>query len=128
MTFPEGEFPIRNRASGRVLDVQYASTDSGTSVIAWEFKGDEDSSNQRWRFEDNHLINVNSGLALTFNCLDPESLATQEERNGSEGQRFEYEDGTIRLADRDDLVVGEWEGDVKIVVRDENDNARRWDF
>ncbi|TQV92204.1 Ricin B-related lectin [Cordyceps javanica] len=128
MTFPDGEFLIRNRASGRCLDVAYMSTEAGGSVIAWEAKSDdEDASNQRWRFEDGQLINCHSGLALCFNQIEGESGATQEERNGSDGQIFEYSDGIIRLASHPEFVVGEWEGDVKIAHDDESDPARRWE-
>ncbi|KAJ4145840.1 hypothetical protein LMH87_004672 [Akanthomyces muscarius] len=128
MSFPEGEFTIRNRASGRVLDVAYMSTEAGGSIIAWEFKGDDDNTNQRWKLDDGHLINIHSGLALSFNDISHEAGATQEDANGGEGQLFEYNDGIISLASNGDFVVGEWDGDVKLVNRDDYDDARRWDF
>ncbi|KAM3516091.1 hypothetical protein MY11210_000373 [Beauveria gryllotalpidicola] len=128
MTFPEGDFVIRNRASNRVLDAAYMSTETGSAIIVYDYKGDEDNSNQLWRFENGQLINRYSGYALTFNDLTPESTPTQEEPNGGEGQRFEYYDGVISLADNRDLVVGAWDSDVKIVYRDDGDDARRWDF
>lgn len=128
MSFPEGEFIIRNRASGRVLDVAYMSTEAGGQIIAYEFKGDEDNTNQRWKLDGDHLINIHSGLALTFNDISDETLSTQEEANGNEGQRFAYHDGIISLIDNPDFIVGEWNGDVKLVHRDDYDDARRWDF
>ncbi|KAM3525709.1 hypothetical protein MY4038_007174 [Beauveria bassiana] len=128
MSFPDGEFILRNRASGRVMDAAYMSTDPGSAVIVYDYKGDDDNSNQLWRFENGHLINKYSGYALTFNDLTPESTATQEDANGGEGQRFEYHDGYICLADYHDLVIGAWDSDVKIVNRDDGDDARRWDF
>ncbi|OAA71642.1 Ricin B-related lectin [Cordyceps fumosorosea ARSEF 2679] len=128
MSFPEGDFVLKNRAHCPVgLDVEASSTEDGARVLGWELRG-EDNDNQRWRYQDGQLINVNSGKALTFTDLTPESLATQEEPTGAEGQRFQWIDGLIVLADNHDLCVGEWDGDVKIVPRDDNDDARRWDF
>ncbi|OAA45318.1 Ricin B-related lectin [Beauveria brongniartii RCEF 3172] len=128
MTFPDGEFILRNRASGRVMDAAYMSADPGSAVIVYDYKGDDDNSNQLWRFENGQLINKYSGLAITFNDLTPESTATQEEPHGGEGQRFDYDEGYICLADNRDMVVGAWDSDVKIVYRDDGDDARRWDF
>ncbi|KAM3440028.1 hypothetical protein NHJ13734_003463 [Beauveria thailandica] len=126
MSFPDGEFIIRNRASQRVLDDANMSTQPGNSIIAYDYR--QDADNQRWFFEDGHLYNVNSNLLLTFNDLTPESTPTQEVDNGGDGQRFEYNDGIISLANNSDLVVGAWDADVKIVTPDVFDPARRWDF
>ncbi|KAM3552889.1 hypothetical protein MY1884_006966 [Beauveria asiatica] len=95
MSFPGGEFIIRNRASQRVLDDANMSTQPGNSIIAYDYR--QDADNQRWFFEDGHLYNVHSNLLLTFNDLTPESTPTQEVDNGGDDQRFEYNDDIISL-------------------------------
>ncbi|KAM3558523.1 hypothetical protein ARSEF4850_004560 [Beauveria asiatica] len=128
MSFPDGDFILRNRASGRVLDAANMSTDPGSAVIVYDRKDDDDNTNQLWRFENCQLINRYSGLAITFNDLASESTATQEEPNGGEGQRFDYDGGYICLADNRDMCIGAWDSDVKLVHRDDYDNARLWDL
>ncbi|KAM3549832.1 hypothetical protein ARSEF4850_008639 [Beauveria asiatica] len=126
MSFPGGQFIVRNRANHRVLDDSDRSTRPGTSIIDYDFNNHD---NQRWTFKNGRLYNVHSNLILTFKDLRPESLATQEQYNDHyEGQKFQYKDGIISVVGHDDRVVGAWDRDVKIVRPGPHDNARRWDF
>lgn len=127
--FPDGEFVLRNRASGRVADVAYNSTEAGGTVITYDLKTDEDNSNQRWRFEDGQLINVNSGLALTFNDIAEWAGVTQEHPEGSGTQRFYGEDGIIWLADDGDraYAVADVDGNIQLAPRNDDDENQRWD-
>lgn len=63
-----GEVAVRNRATGKVLDVSNASRDDGANVQQYGWNG---TGAQRWRVEGGRtfrLVNVNSGK-----CLDVES-------------------------------------------------------
>ncbi|KAK8142818.1 hypothetical protein G3M48_008196 [Beauveria asiatica] len=126
MSFPNGEFIIRNRENQRVLDDKDMSPDAGNPIIDYNYKP-ANNSNQRWTCRDNRLVNVHSNLYLTFKNLEPESTATQEGYRG-EGQQFKYKEGIISLMNDDNRVVGAWDYDVKIVKPDPHDKARRWDL
>ena len=62
-----GEVAVRNRATGKVLDVSGAGRDDGANVQQYSWTG---GANQRWRVDGSRpfrLVNVNSGK-----CLDVE--------------------------------------------------------
>ncbi|KAM0668653.1 hypothetical protein ACQRIT_007481 [Beauveria bassiana] len=128
MSFPDGQFIIRNRENGRVLDDKDSSPDAGNPIIDFNYKP-TNNDNQRWTCQDRRLVNVRSNLYLTFKNLQPESTATQEGYCG-DGQQFQYDPnhGTISLVNHNDRVVGAWDQDVKIVTPDPGDPARRWDI
>jgi hypothetical protein len=80
--------------SGKYLDVDAEQTANGTQIIQWRWEG---SANQRWRFEDGHLVSVQSGK-----CLDVQNEATHDganvvlwECNGGANQQWDYVAGTF---------------------------------
>lgn len=128
--FPEGEFAIKNRATGAVFDVMYESTEPDAEIKTWEAKGEDGNGNQRFRFEGGLLINVNSGLAVTFEHEGQGAMPTQQPGENSETQVFEYDDGVLTLAQDEDknLVVGQIDDLLQLVPADGDDESQRWDF
>jgi len=66
-----------------------ASTSDGAAVIQYHTTGD---ANQRWTVQGTRLVSVNSGK-----CLDGSGgLVTQRSCDGSAGQTWTINDGTIQ--------------------------------
>lgn len=129
--FPEGEFAIRNRATGAVFDVMWESTDADAEIKTWEAKGEDGNANQRFRFEDGLLVNVNSGLAVTFNHPGQGAMPTQQHGERSETQVFEYnDDGVLSLAADEEkyLVVGQIDDLLQLVPANGDDESQKWDL
>ncbi|KAJ3497752.1 hypothetical protein NLG97_g1662 [Lecanicillium saksenae] len=128
--FPEGEFAIRNRATGAVFDVMYESTEADTEIKTWEAKGEDSNANQRFRFEGGLLINLNSGLSVTFNHTGQGAMPTQVPGENADTQIFEYDDGVLSLAqdENKELVVGQIDDLIQLVPADGDDESQRWDL
>ncbi|MBL8514237.1 MAG: RICIN domain-containing protein, partial [Betaproteobacteria bacterium] len=88
-----GEVAVRNRATGKVLDVANAGREDGANVQQYNWNG---TGAQRWRVEGGRtfrLVNVNSGK-----CLDVESASRDAGANiqqwschGRENQSWMFE-------------------------------------
>ncbi|MBL8519454.1 MAG: RICIN domain-containing protein [Betaproteobacteria bacterium] len=88
-----GEVAVRNRATGKVLDVSGASRDDGANVAQYTWSG---GANQRWRVDGGRafrLVSVHSGK-----CLDVEKGSRDSGANilqwschGQQNQQWTFE-------------------------------------
>ena len=99
----EGRYAVACKANARkVLDVSWASKDSGANVALW---GNNGGANQQWdvTFDESGLatlVSVNSGMALTYVRLGNEGNVVQRPQDGSAWQKWAIaanNDGTVTL-------------------------------
>lgn len=146
---------IRSKFNGRVLDVEYGSTEvsvlsvcihpikrvaqDDAKIIVYTQKG-EDCLNQLWYYEDGYFINAKSAKVLDIRGgqMDPEAEIIQYAQKMTEeaaNQRWGIDgDGYIYCEAREDLVLdiqgGEDEDGVPVILyhKREGDVAsnQRW--
>ncbi|CAO0797004.1 unnamed protein product [Mucor circinelloides] len=103
--FPSGYFYIKSRNSGKVIDVDGASTKNDGKILIWTPKHNDDRDNQLWYYQDGFVVNKCSGKALDVRGgpLVDDAWICQYDRkkiSDAQNQRWGYEDGFIyTLAD-----------------------------
>lgn len=103
--FPTDYFYIKSRSSGKVIDVDGASTKNDGKILIWTPKHNNDRDNQLWHYENGYIVNKCSGKVLDVRGgpLVDEAWICQYDRklvNDAQNQRWGYNEGYIyTLAD-----------------------------
>ncbi|KAF9545492.1 hypothetical protein EC957_010908 [Mortierella hygrophila] len=128
--FPHGQqFQLKLRDENLVIDVKEGSVDGGAEIIVWS---NTHGDNQKWTYEDGQIKNVKSGLVLTAGGLNADVNVAQFPGQGSDAQRYDYDDYTISTKEDEDLVLGvtsKSDGTaVSLVRRDNDDFKQMWEI
>ncbi|KAF7725280.1 hypothetical protein EC973_000290 [Apophysomyces ossiformis] len=108
--FPEGYFYIRSRHSGKVVDVDGASTKNDGKILLWTPKHNDDRDNQLWYYEDGFLVNKHSGKVLDVRGgpIVDNAWICQYDRKlllDAHNQRWGYRDGHIYVLAEPHMVL-----------------------
>jgi hypothetical protein len=98
-----GEVAVRNRATGRVLDVSGGSHEDGANVQQYGWNG---SLAQRWRIEGSRLVNAGSGK-----CLDVDRASRDVGANIQQWSCHGRDNQQWRIESAANLAGGAWIGD-----------------
>ncbi|KAG0173271.1 hypothetical protein DFQ28_011182 [Apophysomyces sp. BC1034] len=108
--FPEGFFYIRSRESGKVVDVDGASTKNDGKILLWTPKHNDDRDNQLWYYEDGFLVNKHSGKVLDVRggpVIDNAWICQYDRKLllDAHNQRWGYKDGYIYVLAEPHMVL-----------------------
>ncbi|CAO3614156.1 unnamed protein product [Mucor hiemalis] len=108
--FPTNYFYIKSRSSGKVIDVDGASTKNDGKILIWTPKHNNDRDNQLWHYENGYIVNKCSGKVLDVRGgpLIDEAWICQYDRkliSDAQNQRWGYNEGYIYILSDPHMVL-----------------------